>query len=88
MSENSENVIKGCIDLLERVMKDDSVPRNIRKSAEEVRVLLTGSKDSLAVKAAASINILDEINNDPNIPFHTRTLIWNIVSQIETLSVE
>ena len=88
MSENSENVIKGCIDLLEGVMKDDSVPRNIRKSAEEVRVLLTGSKDSLAVKAAASINILDEINNDPNIPFHTRTIIWNIVSQIETLSVE
>lgn len=85
---NVEAVIKQCVDVLSRIKDDDTVPRNIRRSADNVKNILLDNKESPAVRAASSISILDEISNDPNIPLHTRTLIWNIASQLETISVE
>jgi uncharacterized protein (UPF0147 family) len=85
---NVEAVIKQCVDVLARIKDDDTVPRNIRRSADNVKNILLNSKESPAVRASSSISILDEISNDPNIPLHTRTLIWNIASQLETISVD
>ena len=84
----AENVIKQCVEVLERIMSDDTVPRNIRRSAESVKSTLLNDQDSEAIRAASAISILDEISNDPNIPLHTRTLIWNVASQLETIPVE
>jgi uncharacterized protein (UPF0147 family) len=28
---------------------------------------------------------MDDLANDPNIPLHGRTLIWNVISQLETV---
>jgi uncharacterized protein (UPF0147 family) len=38
------------------------------------------------VRATSAILILDDLANDPNIPLHGRTLIWNVISQLEVLS--
>lgn len=83
----AEKVLKQCIEVLERIMSDDVVPRNIRRSAENVKGILLDEKANEAVKAASAISILDEISNDPNIPLHTRTLIWNVASQLETIPI-
>jgi len=83
----AENVLKQCVEGLERIMSDDAVPRNIRRSAENVKSILMNESTSEAIKAASAISILDEISNDPNIPLHTRTLIWNVASQLETIPV-
>lgn len=80
-------ILKQCVEVLERIMSDDAVPRNIRRSAENVKGILLDEKVNEAVKAASAISILDEISNDPNIPLHTRTLIWNVASQLETIPV-
>jgi uncharacterized protein (UPF0147 family) len=83
----AEKVIKQCVEALERIMSDDAVPRNIRRSAENVKGILQDGSLNEAVRAASAISILDEISNDPNIPLHTRTLIWNVASQLETVPV-
>ena len=83
----AEKVLKQCVEVLERIMSDDAVPRNIRRSAENVKTILLDVNINDAVKAASAISILDEISNDPNIPLHTRTLIWNVASQLETIPV-
>jgi uncharacterized protein len=83
----AEKVLKQCVEVLERIMSDDAVPRNIRRSAENVKGILLDEKVNEAVKAASAISILDEISNDPNIPLHTRTLIWNVASQLETIPI-
>lgn len=85
---NADAVIKQCVEVLMHIKDDDTVPRNIRRSADNVKNILMDNKESHAVRAASSISILDEISNDPNIPLHTRTLIWNIASQLETISVD
>ncbi len=85
---SAENVIKQCVEVLERIMSDDTVPRNIRRSAESVKSTLLNEQDSEAIRASSAISVLDEISNDPNIPLHTRTLIWNVASQLETVPVD
>jgi len=85
---DEQDIIKQSIDILTRIIEDDSVPRNIRRATDEAKNRLLNKEESEAVRAAYVISILDDISNDPNIPIHTRTLIWNIASQLEKVSVE
>jgi len=82
----SDVKVKQITEVLDQLAEDTSVPRNIRRGAKEAKELLLGQKDALDVRAASASFILDELANDPNIPLHGRTLIWNIISQLETVS--
>lgn len=84
MVENEER-LKQILDVLGQLAEDTSVPRNIRRGALNARELLLNEDDALDVRAASAIFILDELANDPNIPLHGRTLIWNVISQLETV---
>ncbi len=88
MPVDSEKIIKQCADVLKQIIDDNSVPRNIRRTADEARKKLFDDGVSLAVRAASAISVLDEVSNDPNIPLHARTLVWGVVSQLETVSVD
>ena len=72
-------------EVLARVAKDTTVPRNIRRAASEAREILLQGKDDVGTRAAKAVMILDEISNDPNMPVHARTTIWNVVSVLETV---
>ena len=69
--------------LLEQITNDRTVPRNIRKAAEDSKIILSNEKESKELKISTAINNLDEITNDPNMPLYTRTQIWNVVSKLE-----
>lgn len=73
------------ISMLEQVLKDTSVPKNIRKSAEDIKTILLNEKEDMSAKVSSAIYILEEISNDRNLPMHARTLIWNIASELETV---
>ena len=78
--------IKQITDILDLLADDSSVPRNIRKGATDAKTRLLDTKDAMDVRATSAIMILDDLANDPNIPLHGRTLIWNVISQLEILS--
>ncbi len=82
-----EEKIEQVTEILNRVAEDMSVPRNIRKSAEDAKEALAEEENDV-VKAASAISILDEVSNDPNMPVHTRTTIWNALSVLETIKEE
>jgi hypothetical protein len=69
--------------ILEQIVNDRTVPRNIRKAAEDSKAALNSDKDQLELRISTAIHILDEIINDPNMPMYTRTQIWNAVSMLE-----
>lgn len=73
-------------DGLNMITEDNSIPRNIRRGAEEVKQLLLKLDDPIDLRVASATSILDELANDPNIPLHGRTLIWNIMSRLEELA--
>ncbi|MFQ5986403.1 MAG: UPF0147 family protein [Thermoplasmata archaeon] len=81
----TEEKLKQILDILGQLAEDTSVPRNIRRGALNARELLVKKENALDVRAASAIFILDELANDPNIPLHGRTLIWNVISQLETV---
>lgn len=88
MSTEPEEVITQCIEVISRIINDDTVPRNIRRSADEIKKILTKKQDSPSIRAALSIRILDDISTDQNLPLHTRTLVWNLAGQLETIPVD
>ncbi|NJD76742.1 MAG: UPF0147 family protein [Candidatus Methanoperedens sp.] len=88
VSQNPADVIRQCVDVLERIVNDNSVPRNIRRTAENMKTTLSNEKEPPSRRAAMVISRLDEIGNDPNVPIHTRTLIWGLSSQLETIPVD
>jgi len=73
--------------LLEEIMEDRGVPRNIKSSIEESISIIVGN-DSEDEKIASIISILDEASTDPNINLHTRTRIWSMVSVLESIKTE
>ncbi|WP_297459184.1 UPF0147 family protein [Thermococcus sp.] len=80
MSDLIEQIVQV---LKEQVVQDTVVPRNIRRAAEQaIEVLLDESKEP-AVRAADAIAILEEVSEDPNMPMHTRTIIWEVLGALE-----
>ena len=81
----SEVKLKQIMDVLEQLAEDTSVPRNIRRGATDAKTILNNVADAMDVRVASAVNILDDLANDPNIPLHGRTQIWNIISQLSQL---
>ncbi len=77
--------LKRISELLDQINDDTSIPRNIRKGASECKDMLIKSDDELDVRIASSIFKLEVLADDPNIPLHGRTLIWNIISNLESI---
>ncbi|RDE13073.1 MAG: hypothetical protein C4K47_06785 [Candidatus Thorarchaeota archaeon] len=71
--------------LLRQISEDSSVPRNIRRAANEAIAVLDRGSDSPAVRAQNAIAILDEPSQDPNCPNHARTKIWHVSSLLEPI---
>lgn len=69
--------------LLDLVINDRTVPKNIRKVAEDAKTVLQDEKQPEDLRLSSAIQMLDEIINDPNMPMYARTKIWNAVSLLE-----
>ena len=82
----NETEAKQITDVLDMLAEDTSIPRNIRKGATDAKTRLLDTKEAMDVRATSAIVILDDLANDPNIPLHGRTLIWNVISQLEVMS--
>lgn len=85
---NPEATINACIQMLQQIMEDTTIPRNIRRVADETKNVLSDNSKSIGLRAATAISIIDEISNDPNMPVHARTRIWELVSQLETIPLD
>jgi uncharacterized protein (UPF0147 family) len=85
---NPQKTIDNCILMLQHIMEDSTIPRNIRRVADETRQLLQNDSKELGLRAAEAISKIDEISNDPNMPVHARTRIWELVSQLETIPLD
>ena len=82
---SAEETMEQIFDGLDMLNQDNSIPRNIRRGAEEAKKILSKEDEPLDIRVASATSLLDELANDPNIPLHGRTLIWNIMSRLEEL---
>ena len=73
--------IKQQIDLL---LNDNSVPRNVKNALDEAKRAL-GQQASYSVRASTATYKIDEVSNDINLPPYARTVIWNVLSMLESV---
>jgi len=72
------------VSLLDSLIEDTSVPRNIRAALTNAKQKLQTSEDE-ATAISGAIYALDEVSNDINLPMHARTIIWNLLSELESM---
>jgi Uncharacterized protein conserved in archaea len=79
-----EEKIKQIISLMDLMLEDMSVPRNVKKSVEDAKKRLLEKGDP-TVRAGAAVYYLEEMSEDINLPPHARTQIWQILSALESI---
>ena len=80
-----EQTIEEVCDMLEYIAENNTVPRNIREVASSSSELLQNDEMEDSIKINTAIGNLDNISNDPNIPLHARTMVWEILSKLESI---
>ena len=82
--ENQESM-KEAIDTLDQIVASSSTPKTIKKSVSDLIIDLKSEEFALAVRAANTISLLDDITQDPNLPSYVRTQLWQAVSKLESI---
>ena len=81
----NKEAIRDATTLLNEIVQDPTVPRNIKNVAREVIQRLKKESEAENIRAGAATCILDELSQDTNLPFHTRAQVWEVVSILETV---
>ena len=80
-----DNELNDVAELMEEVIDDTTVPRNIRKCVDDAKQKIMAKSEETGLRITSAIYILDDISKDINMPSHTRTEIWTIISELERL---
>ncbi|MBI2663011.1 UPF0147 family protein [Candidatus Woesearchaeota archaeon] len=71
------------ISLLAQLEQEGALPKNIKSKIKNTVIMLDNNLD-IAIKIDKSLQELDEIAEDPNVPSYIRTQIWNVMSLLES----
>ena len=69
--------------LLTGMINDRSVPRNIKRIAQRCIYELKREDETAGVISSNIMYMVDDVSQDPNLPFHTRTTVYRIISILE-----
>ena len=83
-AQNKQSM-KEAIDTLNLIVSTNSTPKTVKKSITDLVTELVKEDDALAVRAANTISLLDDITQDPNMPSYVRTQLWQAVSKLESI---
>ncbi len=76
--------VQEVIQELSAIKEDSDVPKNIRERIREMILSLNSDGEDFQLKVDKTIQNLDDISNDPNLPSFTRTQIWGVMSSMES----
>jgi len=81
--EELKKAFEGVENLLNAMLNDRSVPRNIKRIAQRGINELHREDETPGVRASNVMYMVDDLSLDPNIPFHSRTTLYRIISILE-----
>ena len=83
--DERENTITQIIGMMNMMLDDQSVPRNIKTAVDTARKRLQEKGDPV-IRAGGAIYSLGEASEDINLPTHARTQVWQILSALESIT--
>jgi len=84
-NETIEKAFKGVESLLNGMLKDRSVPRNIKRVAQRAIEILDKAEETPGILASNIMYLIGDLSMDPNIPFASRTTIYRIIALLENI---
>ncbi len=84
-TEAVENAFNGVVTLLDGMLNDRGVPRNIKRVGVKAIKELKNETNTPGVIASNVMYMVGDLSTDPNIPFHARTTIYRIISMLEKI---
>ncbi len=69
---------------MDAILNDTSVPKNVRSVVGAAKEKLNEEGD-YTVRISSAIYNLDSVSNDINLPPQARTIIWSILSMLESV---
>jgi len=83
--EQNLEFLNNSVSTLNQIATNPSTPKNIRKNIADIVEQLKSDEYSIAVRAANTISLLDDVTQDPNLPSYVRTSLWQAVSTLESI---
>jgi len=83
--EQNLEFLNNSVATLNQIATSPSTPKNIRKNIADIVEQLKSGEYSVAVRAANTISLLDDVTQDPNLPSYVRTSLWQAVSTLESI---
>ncbi|MFH1439966.1 MAG: UPF0147 family protein [Candidatus Woesearchaeota archaeon] len=80
----SEEKVESIINVMNELLDDSAVPKNVKLKIENAMNSLK-EKTDLNIRVNKALDELDEVGDDNNIEPYTRSQIWNLVSALEML---
>ncbi len=84
-SDEVKNAFETVESLLNGMLGDRSVPRNIKRVAQRSVDELHKEDESPGVISSNVMYMVDDLAQDANIPFATRTTVYRIISILENI---
>ena len=84
-SDEVKKAFESVEELVNGIMGDRSVPRNIKRIAQKCIDELQKEDETQGVISSNIMYMVDDVSQDPNIPFHARTTIYRIISILENI---
>ena len=79
-----KNEVLEILEELDCILSDTTIPKNVKLKIKCAHQALCDlEKSTFAIKIDRSLQELDEVSDDPNIPIYAKTQIWNVVSLLE-----
>lgn len=85
ITEEEKKAFENVEYLLNGMINDRSVPRNIKRIAQRSINELHNEEDTPGIRASNVMYMVDDLAQDANIPFHARTTVYRIISILENV---
>lgn len=79
-----EEKIQSILEMIDVVLEDTTIPRNIRKALSNAKNELEKQGEEI-VRTSAALYLIESITEDVNMPMHARAQIWAIISALEAI---
>jgi len=79
-----QNDIEDIKYLLDELLDDGTIPRNVKAVLNDIKVIIQRSSSD-AVKLSDSVYKLQDISEDVNLPLNAKSDIWMLQSKVEKL---
>ena len=80
-----ESQLNEIIELLTNLESDTLIPKNVRTRLKNASSALKEEDKIISLRIDKSIQELDNISEDPNLPIHTKVQIWDLFSKLECI---